>query len=91
MKKFSLVILTSMILAACTAGVYTNTGNATILSSRTLTDDTVELTIQKDDGQIVKMNRQYDAHATVGARVTIDETQEDVDSQLDTIRRYEFK
>lgn len=91
MKKFSIIILTSVILAACTADIYSNSGNATILASKTLSKDVVELKVQKDDGQIITMTREYDSHATVGARVVVDEAEENLDSQLKTIRRYEFK
>lgn len=91
MKKLSLVVLMSAVLAACTADVYPSKGNATILSSKTLNQDTVELTIQKDDGEVVSMVRKYDAHATVGARVIVGDAKANQDEDLKTIRRYEFK
>lgn len=91
MKKLSLVLLMSAALAACTADVYSTEGNATILSSKTLDDNTVELTIAKDDGEVVTMTRQYDAHAAVGARIVVGDAQQNQDSDLKTIRRYEFK
>lgn len=91
MKKLSLVVLMSAVLAACTADVYPSKGNATVLSSKTLNQDTVELTIQKDDGEVVSMVRKYDAHAAVGARVVVGDAQANQDEDLKTIRRYEFK
>lgn len=91
MKKLSLVLLMSAVLAACTADVYPEKGNATILSSKTLDTDTVELTIGKDDGEVVTMTRKYDAHATVGARVIVGDAQANQDPDLKTVRRYEFK
>lgn len=91
MKKLSLAVLASMILAACTAEVYSNRGDATILSSKEISKDVVELTVQKDNGEIVTLTRQYDSHATVGARVTVSDKDNNQDSDLNTIRRYEFK
>lgn len=91
MKKLSLAVLASMILAACTAEVYSNRGDATILSSKEISKDVVELTVQKDSGEIVTLTRQYDSHATVGARVTVADKDNNQDSDLNTIRRYEFK
>lgn len=91
MKKLSLVLLMSAVLAACTADVYPSKGNATILNSKTVDADTVELTIGKDDGEVVKMMRKYDAHATVGARVIVGDAQANQDPDLKTVRRYEFK
>lgn len=91
MKKLSLVLLMSAVLAACTADVYPSKGNATILTSKTLDADTVELTIGKDDGEVVTMTRKYDAHATVGARVIVGDAQANQDADLKTVRRYEFK
>ena len=70
MKKLSLAVLVSMVLAACTADVYSTKGDATILSSKDISKDVVELTVQKDNGEIVTLKRKYDSHATVGARVT---------------------
>lgn len=91
MKKLSLVLLVSAVLVACTADVYPSKGNATVLSSKALDQHTVELTIAKDDGEVVTMVRQYDAHATVGARVIVGDAQANRDEDLKTIRRYEFK
>lgn len=91
MKKLSLVLLMSAVLAACTADVYPSKGNATILTSKTLDADTVELTIGKDDGEVITMTRKYDAHATVGARVIVGDAQANQDEDLKTVRHYEFK
>ncbi|EIJ67512.1 deoxyribose-phosphate aldolase [Haemophilus parahaemolyticus] len=91
MKKLSLAVLVSMVLAACTAEVYSNRGDATILSSKNISNDVVELTVQKDNGEIVTLKRKYDSHATVGARVTVTGQENKQDSDLKTIHRYEFK
>ena len=91
MKKLSLAVLVSMVLAACTADVYSTKGDATILSSKDISKDVVELTVQKDNGEIVTLKRQYDSHATVGARVTVADQENKQDSDLKTIHRYEFK
>ncbi|MGX2950169.1 deoxyribose-phosphate aldolase [Ursidibacter sp. B-7004-1] len=91
MKKFSLVMLMSAVLAACTADVYSDKGNATILDSKDLDANTVELTVAKDDGEVVKMVRKYDSHAAVGARIVVGDAQANQDEDLKTIRRYEFK
>lgn len=91
MKKLSLAVLASMILAACTADVYSTKGDATILTSKDLSKDLVELTVQKDNGEIVTLKRKYDSHATVGARVTVADKDNNQDADLNTIRRYEFK
>lgn len=90
MKKLSIIVLVSTLLAACTAEVYSNKGNATILSSKNLSGNAVELVVKKDNGEVVTLTREYDAHAAVGARVELS----DSDAQnpdLKTIRRYEFK
>lgn len=91
MKKLSFILLAGTLLSACTANIYASKGNATITNSKNLNQDAVELTITKDDGEIVKMIRQYDAHAAVGARVTIGDPEENRDEDLKTITRYEFK
>lgn len=91
MKKLSLTVLVSMVLAACTADVYSTKGDATILSSKDISKDVVELTVQKDNGEIVTLKRKYDSHATVGARVTVADQDNKQDADLNTIRRYEFK
>ena len=91
MKKLSLTVLVSMVLAACTADVYSTKGDATILSSKDVSKDVVELTVQKDNGEIVTLKRKYDSHATVGARVTVADQENKQDSDLNTIHRYEFK
>lgn len=91
MKKLSLTVLVSMVLAACTADVYSTKGDATILSSKDISKDVVELTVQKDNGEIVTLKRKYDSHATVGARVTVANQDNNQDADLNTIRRYEFK
>ena len=91
MKKLSLAVLVSMVLAACTAGVYSTKGDATILRSKDISKDVVELTVQKDNGEIVTLKRKYDSHATVGARVTVADQDNSQDADLNTIHRYEFK
>ena len=91
MKKLSLTVLVSMVLAACTADVYSTKGDATILSSKDVSKDVVELTVQKDNGEIVTLKRKYDSHATVGARVTVADQDNKQDADLNTIHRYEFK
>ena len=91
MKKLSLALLMSAALAACTADVYSTKGNATVIGSKDLDKDTVELTIAKDNGEVATMVRKYDAHAAVGARVVAEDMQANQDADLKTIRRYEFK
>ncbi len=91
MKKFSLIVLMSAVLAACTADVYSDKGNATVVSSKNLSDNTVELVVKKDNGELVTMTREYDAHAAVGARVNVTDNYNHEDPDLKTIRRYEFK
>lgn len=91
MKKLSLAVLASLALAACTADVYSDKGNATVLASKELSNDVVELTVQRDNGEVVTLTRQYDAHATVGARVNLADEIQNQDSDVKTIRRYEFK
>ncbi|WP_404857013.1 deoxyribose-phosphate aldolase [Glaesserella parasuis] len=71
---------------SCGFKKYTSEGNATIVTSEYLSFDSVKLTIKKDNGELVTINRKYDAHATVGARVHINEM-----NRLETIPRYEFK
>ena len=91
MKKLSLAVLVSMVLAACTADVYSTKGDATVLSSKDISKDVVELTVQKDNGEIVTLKRKYDSHVTVAARVTVADQDNSQDADLNTIRRYEFK
>ncbi|WGE34017.1 membrane lipoprotein lipid attachment site-containing protein [Actinobacillus genomosp. 1] len=91
MKKISFALLATVTLAACTQDFYANKGNATVLSSKNLSQDSVELTVQKDSGEVVTLTRNNDPHATVGARVNLSEKTEQKDSDLTTIRRYEFK
>ncbi|WP_427834851.1 deoxyribose-phosphate aldolase [Actinobacillus pleuropneumoniae] len=91
MKKFSLALLAAVTLAACTQDFYADKGNATVLNSKNLSQDAVELTVQKDSGEIVALTRKNDPHAAVGARVNLSEKTEQKDSDLTTIRRYEFK
>ncbi|AIK18264.1 deoxyribose-phosphate aldolase [Glaesserella parasuis] len=86
MKKLSSILLIGIISVACTAEKYTSEGNATIVTSEYLSFDSVKLTIKKDNGELVTINRKYDAHATVGGRVHINEM-----NRLETIPRYEFK
>lgn len=91
MKKLSLVVLMGMALAACTQDVYSTKGNATVLSSKDLSPEVVELVVKKDNGEVVTMTRKYDAHAAVGARVVVSDNYDHQDSDLKTITRYEFK
>ncbi len=91
MKKLSLAVLATIALSACTASSYSNRGNATILSSKDISKDVVELTVRKDNGEIVTMTRQYDSHATVGARVDTSSENAQDDTGLKTITRYGFK
>lgn len=91
MKKLSLAVLASLTLAACTADVYSDKGNATVLSSKPLSNEVVELVVQRDNGETVTLTREYDAHAVVGARVHLADEIKNQDEDLKTIRRYEFK
>ncbi|MDD0823501.1 deoxyribose-phosphate aldolase [Mannheimia sp. AT1] len=91
MKKLSLAVLASLVLAACTAEVYSGKGNATVLSSKPLSNDTVELVVQRDNGENVTLTRKVDAHAAVGARVYLADEIKNEDADVKTIRRYEFK
>lgn len=78
-------------LVGCTQSFYAKKGNATIISSKNLSPEVVELVVKKDSGEEVVMTREYDAHATVGARVNVSETYNHEHSDLNTIHRYEFK
>lgn len=89
--KNAVLILVALAVSACTQSIYSNKGNATILSSKNLSPETVELVVRKDNGEEVTMTRKYDAHATVGARVNVSESYTRQDADLNTIRRYEFK
>lgn len=91
MKKLSLAVLMSLVLAACTAEVYSSKGNATILSSKPLSSNTVELVVQRDSGENVTLIRKADEHAAVGARVYLADEIQNQDSDVKTIKRYEFK
>ncbi|AHG74057.1 deoxyribose-phosphate aldolase [Mannheimia bovis] len=91
MKKLSLAVLATFALAACTADVYSDKGNATVLSSKEVSPEVVELTIQRDNGEVVTLTREYDAHAAVGARIHLADEIQKQDSDVKTIRRYEFK
>ena len=92
MKKLSLAaVFSAIVLSACTADFYADKGNATILDSKDLGDNKVELTVQKNNGEKMKLTREYDAHATVGARVVVADENHQQDEDLKTIRRYEFK
>lgn len=91
MKKLSIAMLVTLILSGCSADVYSDKGNATILSSKFISNDAVELTVQRDNGETVTLSRKYDAHATVGARVNLADEIQNQDSDLKTIVRYEFK
>ena len=53
--------------------------------------NTVEITAQKDNGEVVTLVRQYDAHAAVGSRIIVGDAAANRDEDLKTIRRYEFK
>ena len=83
-------MLMSMALSACTAEVYSDRGNASVLSSKNLDQNTVELTVAKDNGEIVTIVRQYDSRTVVGARLIVDDAQSKDDS-VKTVHRYEFK
>lgn len=91
MKKLSLAVLASMVLVACTQDFYADKGDATVLASKNLSPEVVELTVQKDNGEVVTMTRKYDAHASVGARVNTTDQYDHEDADLKTITRYEFK
>lgn len=91
MKKYALAIAIIITLAGCTQSVYSQKGNATIISSKPISAEAVELVVEKDNGEVVTMTREYDAHATVGARVDVAEIYNKQHSDLKTIRRYEFK
>ena len=91
MKKLSLAVLASLILAACTADVYSDKGNATVLSSKAVSNEQVELVVQRDNGETVKLIRKNDEHAAVGARVYLNDEIKNQDSDIQTIKRYEFK
>ena len=83
MKKLSLAaVFSAIVLSACTADFY---------AAKDLGDNKVELTVQKDNGEKMKLTREYDAHATVGARVVVADENHQQDEDLKTIRRYEFK
>lgn len=91
MKKLTLVALVCLMMTACTASSYANKGNATVLTSKFINNDAIELTIQKDNGQVITMFRKYDGHVTVGSRVNVNEEYNQQDSDLISITRYEFK
>ncbi|MBS6008386.1 MAG: deoxyribose-phosphate aldolase [Haemophilus parahaemolyticus] len=91
MKKISLAALACIALVGCTAEIYSNKGDATVLSSKDISKDVVELTVKKDSGEVVTLMRKYDAHAAVGARINSADKDNHQDSDLNTIRRYEFK
>lgn len=91
MKKLSLAVFISFVLVACTADVYSDKGNATVLSSKPLSNEVVELVVQRDNGEKVTLTRESDAHAAVGARVHLADEIQKQDSDVKTIRRYEFK
>ena len=89
MKKLILVVLMIATLSACTAGVYANRGNASIIRSKPVSAETVELTIQKDSGEVVTLTRGHNGKAAVGARVHLIEDGEQPDIVL--VNRYDFK
>ncbi|QIW14922.1 deoxyribose-phosphate aldolase [Pasteurellaceae bacterium RH1A] len=96
MKKLSLVVLMSMVMAACTANVYNKQGNAQVVTSKAIGQtkegkEVVELLVRKDNGEEVVMTREYDAHVTVGSRIHVSEKYDHQDPDLISIRRYEFK
>ena len=92
MKKLSLAaVFSAIVLSACTADFYADKGNATILDSKDLGDNKVELTVPKENGEKMNLTRECDAHATVGARVVVADENHQQDEDLKTIRRYEFK
>lgn len=91
MKKVLFISLASVFLAACTHSVYAKKGNATVVSSKYLSPEVVQLVVKKDNGELVTLTRQYDSHAAVGARVNVADEVNHQDEDLKTIRRYEFK
>lgn len=90
MKKVILAAVVASLLTACLQR-YTDKGNASIVSSKFISPEVVELVVKKDSGELVTMTRKYDAHATVGARVVVSDEYNQQDEDLKTIRRYEFK
>lgn len=91
MKTLTTAIILSLALSACTAQVYTNKGNATVLTSKDISKDVSELTVRRDNGEVLTIQREYDAHATAGARIYLADPYENRSSDLTTIRRWEFK
>lgn len=91
MKKLTLIALMSLVMTACTANCYSGKGNATVLTSKNITDKTVELTVKKDDGNVLTLQRQYDSHVVPGSRVNVSDEYNKQDSDLVSIKRYEFK
>lgn len=89
MKKSAAILVVTFLLAACSAEVYSEKGNATILTSQNLSNEVQELTVRRDNGEIVTVTREFDSHAAVGARVNLAEGNDN--PTLKTIRRYEFK
>lgn len=91
MKKLSLVVLMSMVMAACTASSYSKKGNASVILSTPKENNTVELVVRKDDGEQVVLLREYDSYITVGSRVSVKDADNHQDQDLKPIHRYEFK
>lgn len=89
MKKSAFVLTAGLLLIGCTAEVYTEKGNATILTSKNLSDQVQELTVRRDNGEVVTVTREFDSHAAVGARVNLADGEDN--PALKTIHRYEFK
>lgn len=91
MKKLSVALLAALALSACTADYYADKGNAEVVTSKYLSDDVVELVVKKDDGKVLTLTRKYDSHVTVGSRVNVSDDYQHQDSDLKSIKRYEFK
>ena len=90
MKKVSLVVLMIAALSACTETIYWHKGNASIIDSKSISAERVELVIQKDSGELVTLQRERDERASVGARVSLTESN-GKQPNLVIIQHHEFK
>ena len=90
MKKLSLVVLMIAALSACTETIYSHQGNASIIDSKSISAERVELVIQKDSGELVTLQRERDERASVGARVSLTESN-GKQPNLVIIQHHEFK
>ncbi|WP_047976098.1 hypothetical protein [Muribacter muris] len=76
MKKFSLILFISTVITACST-LDEEKGNATILSIQYLPDNQVELVVQKDNGELAVLLREYDEHdIAMGKRIDVEEVEE---------------